>query len=85
MLMAFLCLLLPHNYTRAPVQHAYVPLTPFWFMVFVSSCQSEPISITQPSATHSFTSERVRPVTQHDCNSTTTTATGCQRVLANVM
>ena len=52
MLMAFLCLLLPHNYTRAPVQHAYVPLTPFWFMVFVSSCQSEPISITQPSATH---------------------------------
>ena len=36
-MMASLSLLLPYSYTHAQVRHAYVPLEPFWFKVFVSS------------------------------------------------
>ena len=36
-MMASLSLLLPHSYTHVQVQHAYVPLEPLWFKVFVSS------------------------------------------------
>ena len=37
MMLTSLSLMLTHSYTHPQVQHAYVPLEPLWFKVFVSS------------------------------------------------